>query len=47
MYKNSGSDFIDFRGLFNLYRKNWYLFVISLVVCGAVAFTYGKLRLRE
>lgn len=47
MARNNNSDFIDIAGLFKQYLSKWYLFVISIVVCCALAFVYTKVRLPE
>lgn len=39
------SDFVDIKALFRQYLSKWYLFVISLAVCGALAFVYVKVKL--
>lgn len=45
MAKKKNSDFIDLSGLIHQYTKKWYYFVISVVVCGALALTYALLTL--
>ena len=42
--KNSALIDIDFSGLIKKYLKNWYLFVISVVVCGAITYLYTKTK---
>lgn len=44
MAKRNNSDFIDLGGLFKQYLSKWYLFVISVVVCLALAFLYLKIK---
>lgn len=44
MAKRGNSDFIDLRALFRQYRKYWYWFLISVVVCGGLGFAYAKMR---
>lgn len=44
MANNQNSDFIDLVGLLKQYLSKWYWFVISVVVCVAVAFLYTKVR---
>lgn len=44
MAKRSSSDFIDIKGLFKSYVSKWYLFLISVLVCGGLAFFYTKVH---
>lgn len=44
MAQRANSEFIDFRSLLRQYRKNWYWFVISIIVCGALAYGFTKIR---
>lgn len=45
--KNNRSEFIDFKGLIEQYLKNWYWFVISVVICVAAAYVFVKTHPRE
>lgn len=47
MAKNKNNDFIDIASLLKQYISKWYLFVISVVICGALAFAYTKIRHQE
>lgn len=47
MAKKRQSDFIDFKGLLRQYLAKWYWFVISAIVCVALAFAYNKLHTSE
>lgn len=38
------SDFIDIKALLKQYLSKWYLFVISLIVCGSLAYVYVKVK---
>lgn len=40
--KNKSSEFIDVRALLQNYASKWYWFVISVLVCGAIAFLYTR-----
>lgn len=42
--KNNALIDFDFSGLIKKYLKNWYLFVISIIVCGAITFIYLKIK---
>lgn len=42
--KNSALIDFDFSGLIKKYLKNWYLFAISIIVCGAITFAYLKIK---
>lgn len=42
--KNSALIDFDFSGLIKKYLKNWYLFAISIIVCGAITFAYLKTK---
>lgn len=44
MARSKSSDFIDFNRLFRLYLSKWYLFVISIVVCGGVGYMISKIK---
>lgn len=44
MTSRDNSEFIDVRSLLRQYRKNWYWFVISIIVCGALAYGFTKIR---
>lgn len=44
MARKDTSEFIDVRSLLRQYRKNWYWFIISIIVCGAIAYGFTKLR---
>lgn len=41
---NKSGELIDLSGLVKKYIKHWYLFVISVIVCGALAFAYAKIK---
>ena len=41
---SKSSDFIDFSRLFKLYLSKWYLFVISVLVCGFLGFMVSKIK---
>lgn len=47
MAKRNNSDFIDVAGLLRQYIKNWYLFLISVVLCAGIAYFYTKVRQPE
>ena len=47
MAKKTTSDFIDFRALLRQYTSKWYLFVISVIVCCALAFVYTRIKQPE
>jgi len=38
------SSFIDLPGLFHLYLSKWYLFLVSVVVCGLIGFAYTRIH---
>lgn len=38
------SDFIDFKGLIKQYLKNWYYFVISIVIMGLLAILFLQIK---
>ncbi len=38
------SEIIDFRGIFRKYRKNWYLFAISITGCLAIGLLFAYIR---
>ncbi len=38
------SDFIDIKAILREYASKWYWFVISIAVCGALGFVYGKIK---
>jgi len=42
MASKKKSDFIDIKGLLDLYKSKWYWFAISVVICGALGFVYAK-----
>ncbi len=44
MQKKSTSDYFDLKGLLGNYLKHWYLFVLSVLFCGSVAFLYTRLN---
>lgn len=44
MTSRDNSEFIDVRSLLRQYRKNWCWFVISIIVCGALAYGFTKIR---
>lgn len=44
MANNQNSDFIDIKGLLKLYMSKWYLFLISVMVCGILAVLFVKMR---
>lgn len=41
------NEIIDIRGLLQSYAKNWYLFVICVVVCVGIAYIYTKIHQPE
>ncbi|MCH5221573.1 MAG: polysaccharide biosynthesis tyrosine autokinase [Muribaculaceae bacterium] len=47
MAQNRNSEFIDIPELIKQYLSKWYLFAISIVICGALAYTYVKVRQPE
>jgi len=47
MAKKDRKDFIDIKGLMTNYVRHWWWFVISLVVCGALAYVYVKTHPRQ
>lgn len=47
MAKDLSSETIDIKGLLLGYMAKWYYFAISIVVCGALAFIYGKVKKPE
>lgn len=44
MARSKSSDFIDFPRLFKLYLSKWYLFVISVAVCGFLGFVISRVK---
>ena len=44
MENNKNSDFIDIKGTLAQYLSKWYLFVISVAVCGILAVLFVKMR---
>ncbi len=44
MAQKQTSSLIDFRGLFRQYLSKWYFFVISVLVCGSLAYVYTKIK---
>lgn len=42
--KSSALIDFDFSGLIKKYLKNWYLFAISIIVCGAITLAYLKIK---
>ena len=44
MANKNNSSFIDLPGLIHLYLSKWYLFLISVVVCGLIGFAYTKIH---
>ena len=44
MAQKQTSSLIDFRGLFRQYLSKWYLFLISVLVCGSMAYVYTKVK---
>lgn len=44
MAENSKSDIIDIRATVGMYLSHWYLFVIAVVACLALAFAFLKIR---
>lgn len=40
--ENKSSDFFDVRSLLQEYASKWYLFVISVLICGGLAFLYTR-----
>lgn len=44
MENNRNSDFIDIKGTIALYLSKWYLFVISVAICGLLAVLFLKMR---
>lgn len=47
MARKNNSEFIDFRGMFEEYKKHWWWFVISVIVCVGLAFVYTKIKKPE
>lgn len=41
---NKNSELTDYTQIIKKYLKHWKLFIISVVVCGALAFVYTKIR---
>lgn len=41
------SEFIDIKGLFNQYKRNWYWFAISVFLCCLIGYVYAKKHPRE
>lgn len=41
--QNNDNDFIDIVGIIKNYIKHWYLFVISIFICGMLAYGYAKI----
>lgn len=44
MANNNASDIIDIKGLLAQYLSKWYLFVISVAVCGILALLFTKVK---
>lgn len=44
MARRNTNDFVDIVALLKQYVSKWYLFVISVVVCGGLAFFFTKVR---
>jgi len=44
MANNNASDIIDIKGLLSQYLSKWYLFVISVAVCGILALLFTKIK---
>lgn len=44
MANHQNSDFIDIKGLLKQYLSKWYLFLISVAVCGILAVLFIKVR---
>ena len=44
MQRKSNSEYFDLKGLLGNYLKHWYLFVISVLVCGSAAFLYTRVK---
>ncbi len=42
--RNKASDIIDIRGILKYYLSKWYLFVISVIACVAIALLYCHIR---
>lgn len=42
--RESQNEMIDLRGIIAEYRSKWYLFAISIIVFGVLAFLFGKTR---
>lgn len=47
MAKDLSSETIDIKGLLSGYMAKWYYFAISIAVCVALAFLYGKVKKPE
>lgn len=43
MAKRGNSDFIDIRALLRQYRKYWYWFLASVIICGGIGLAFAKL----
>ena len=41
---NKNSELSDYTQIIKKYLKHWHLFVISIIVCGAIAFAYAKIK---
>ena len=41
---NKSSELIDFSGIIKKYLSHWLLIVISVIVCGVLAFAYAKIK---
>ena len=41
---NKNSELTDYTQIIKKYLKHWQLFVISVIVCGAIAFAYAKIK---
>ena len=41
---NKNSELTDYTQIIKKYLKHWHLFVISVIVCGAIAFAYAKIK---
>lgn len=44
MARRNTSDFLDIKTLLRQWLSKWYLFVISVAVCGSLAFFYTKIK---
>ncbi len=41
---NKSSELIDFSGIIKKYLSHWQLIIISVIVCGVLAFAYAKIK---